>query len=358
VRWEPAIGHRGDAAERFLAARCSNPAKRILLIAGAGFDPRARIVPLLLQKIAGGDVRLVLLREHRPDPQPELASLAQENIAAISMQYSTPAIVDLQIFGIDSAVIGGREAARIATEIKLDDVGDVIVDFSALSIGTSFPLTAVLLQRADELGINVHATVVASSALDQAITPLPTESAIPVHGFRGDWGLDRTANAARLWLPQLAFGQNTILDRIFREVQPHDICPLLPFPAQHPRRGDDLIEAYIDEIQSTWEVNQRSIIYADENDAVDVYRTILALDDDRRPVFDGDGGSVCVLSPVGSKVLALGCLMAAAERNFPVLYVEAVGYKVDSERLAGYTPPGELVHVWLAGEPYTRNGNG
>ena len=65
------------------------------------------------------------------------------------------------------------------------------------------------------------------------------------------------------------------------------------------------------------------------------------------------GGSQLILSPVGSKALALGMLMAALEREFAVVSVESITYKVD---MAVYEPPlstgGELVHIWLHGEAY------
>ena len=65
------------------------------------------------------------------------------------------------------------------------------------------------------------------------------------------------------------------------------------------------------------------------------------------------GGSLLVLSPVGSKALAAGALMAAMERDFPVAYVEAIAYSVDfallDQRGEAHR---ELIHFWLAGEAY------
>lgn len=60
-----------------------------------------------------------------------------------------------------------------------------------------------------------------------------------------------------------------------------------------------------------------------------------------------------MLSPIGSKVLALGAMMAAMERDFPVVYVETLSFEVnlDGEQPSGYTED-DLVHVWLFGEAY------
>ena len=355
-RWEPAVDYRGDAARQFFEARWRKGDRRVVVVAGLGFDPRTVQVPSLVGEICRDRVSYVLIRENRPDPDPVLVARARANLEMLERSVGRslkPDTKDIEIFGLGNAVIGGREVAKVASGISLQDVDDVVIDFSAMSIGTSFPLAALLMQRGRSIGCNVHATVVADPSVDAAIRPLPSETAIPVHGFQNGWRLDDLEAASRLWLPQLAHGQRGLLERIFREVAPHDICPILPFPAQEPRRGDLLVEEYLEEIESTWEVDQRSIIYAAESSALDVYRTILNLDEERRPVFDGHGGSSCILSPVGSKILALGSLMAAMERRFPVLYVEAVGYVVNASILDDFpVSGGELTHVWLSGEPY------
>ena len=80
----------------------------------------------------------------------------------------------------------------------------------------------------------------------------------------------------------------------------------------------------------------------------------MRIDDGRRRVFSEIGGSQIVLSPVGSKALSLGALMAALERDFTVMYVEAIGFEVDFNRLDARElgPAGEFVHLWLHGEAY------
>jgi hypothetical protein len=117
---------------------------------------------------------------------------------------------------------------------------------------------------------------------------------------------------------------------------------------------DELIEEFSDELQSEWQVDARDLIFADEHSPLDLYRTILRIDDARRRVFESVGGSQIILSPLGSKALSLGALMAALERDFTILYVESMGYSVDP-KLAATTIPSdstELVHIWLHGEAY------
>lgn len=353
-RWENAVGFRGADFLAFGEQYFGRSDRHVLLVAGAGFDPRAPRMAEQLSRWAPASVKAIFVREERLTTDPLLRALADGHAARIRAAVPDLTEMKIEIFDPnDLAVVGGRRAAQLAQRLPLDDVTDVIIDLSALSVGTSFPLVRALLEVAKTLPINVHATVVADAELDASIIPQPAESATAIHGFRGELWLDRRADAARLWLPQLAFDRRDLLDRVHAELGPHDTCPILPFPAHDPRIGDRLIDQYLDLLTGTWDVDPRNMIYAAEDDPLDVYRTILELDDARQPVFEGDGGSLCVISPAGSKVLGLGALMAATERDFPVLHVESVGFDADAKALGLYdSKRGTFAHVWLAGEPY------
>jgi hypothetical protein len=213
----------------------------------------------------------------------------------------------------------------------------------------TFPVIKFVLQRATQ---NVHVFVMDEPVTDEDIFPVVWEQATSIHGFRGNLGPVSELKPARLWLPQLVRGQNFALDLIYRTVQPHDVCPILPFPASDPKLPDRLIEAYATEMESGWKVDPRNIVYADEKSPLDLYRAILRIDDARKIIFEGIGSRI-VLSPLGSKLLSMGALLAALEREFPVVYVEAIAYKVDFALLEKRRQePGSLVHLWLKGEAY------
>lgn len=353
-RWENGVGFRDGDFLRFAERYFGTTSRRVLLIASAGFDPRAPRLAEHLGSWAHGRVRSLVIREERPTSDGALRALADAHWDRLT--NAVPPIGDTTIAVFDEtdlAVIGGRQAATLVQSLPLDDVSDVIVDLSALSIGISFPLVRTLLERTRQSRVNVHAVVVADASLDGTILPQPTEAASAVHGFRGELGLDVIGDASKLWLPQLAQGRLGVLDRVFAELAPHDVCPILPFPAEDPRTGDALVEEYLPVLSETWAVDTRNMIYAAEDDPLDVYRTVLELSDAREPVFEGHGGSVVILSPVGSKVLALGALMAATERNFPVWHVEAIGFSADPTALTQYPAHrGTFAHVWLSGDPY------
>jgi hypothetical protein len=344
----------------FVEEYFADPARRVMLIAGAGFDPRSTAVAGLLSPILGPRLKGLLIREERPGSDSHLASRADTQLQTLLESLDSCTVERVPVFDTDGTsalgrhVVSGRHVAMLAQRLELEGVTDVVVDFSALSVGTSFPLTRSLLVRLDRLqvAINLHAMVTSSPIVDGSIVPVPSSFVGPVHGFQGRWGIDETARAAKLWLPQLRLGQGKMLEDLYTLIRPDDIVPVLPFPAHDPRLGDRLIEHYAREVENEWAVDPRNIVYAAEGDPLDFYRTVLRLDDVRRPVFESTLGSLLILSPLGSKVLALGAMMAAIERDLPVMYVESLGYQAKLDSSPTFSDE-NFVHVWLSGDAYS-----
>lgn len=352
LRWDPCIAHRGQDVPSFVDEYFRDASRRVLLVAGAGFDPRSAVVARILAT-ACSHARAFLIKENRPNPHYDLVNQAEANRIALAQTFPQHEVVPIDIFGPDGAVVGGRNVVATLNRQDFADLTDVVVDISALSVGTSFPVIKYLVERIDRgVGpLNLHVFVAHEAALDDSIVPITGDAPGYVHGFRGPATLDRTAGFAKLWLPQLAHERRGSLIRLHSFVEPHDTCPILPFPASNPRLGDELATAFLAEFENAWSVDTRNIVYAAEDDPLDLYRTILNLDDLRRPVFEEFGGSLLVLSPVGSKIMALGALLAALERDLPVAYLEAIGYNFPNPRSAERPAP-FLVHIWLEGEAY------
>ena len=99
--------------------------------------------------------------------------------------------------------------------------------------------------------------------------------------------------------------------------RPHAVCPILPFPATSPRSPDRLIEEYGDLFEPS--LGGRCT-RPDLRPREEPGRPVPDHPADRRrprsSVFAGTGGSQVILSPVGSKALALGMLMAALDEEF------------------------------------------
>ena len=349
-RWDPCVAHRGGEVDEFLVSYFTLPDRKVFLVAGAGFDPRSRTLAARLNA-AAASLRALLIREARPNPPQTQLDRADTNTKALCDVLVEQKVIPVEIFGSDGAVVGGRRVIDVLNQQDLEGVTDVIVDISALSAGTSFPIIRYLIEYSSKRAMNLHVFVVHDPRLDAAIRSIESDAPGYVHGFKGGSTLVGTAGAARLWLPQLATGRRAALERLYGFIDPHDTCPILPFPASNPRFGDVLAEEYLTEFENIWTVDARNIVYADEGDPLDLYRTILRLDELRKPVFADTGGSMLVLSPLGSKLMALGALMAALERNLPVAYLESIGYELEAKVPVEIDEP-NLIHLWLEGEVY------
>jgi hypothetical protein len=366
LRWEPCVNHRGEAAEAFVHDYFAMSDRKVGLIAGAGFDPRSAIVPELLATAAPNRVRGMFLREERPSPHASLLSSAEGNVARLKTLLPDSQVESFEIFDKDdTAPVGGlRVIALLRQKFDLTGLTDLVIDCSALSIGVCFSITKYCdeFAAARSAPLNIHVLVLDHPSTDGAFHAAHCGRPGSPHGFKGEWQLDKWSKAAKLWMPQLGRGKRAVLEAVHKFVAPHAVCPILPFPAVNPRSPDRLIEDYGELFHpSAWDVDSRDLIYAHEKSPVDLYRTILRIDDARQRVFAGTGGSQLILSPVGNKALALGMLMAALERDFAVVLIESLVYNPAPAVLNMKTiHRGELVHIWLHGEAYSagRTGGG
>ena len=359
-KWEPCVTHEGDDVLTFIQNFFAKE-RRVLLIAGAGFDPRSTIIAEHLSKqLINHSPTVVFFREERPDPPAKLVSAANAHSEKINQLFNTVHIFSIDVFSKDDeAVVGGINAVSKISQFDIIGFTDIIIDISALSIGVSFPIIRYIYDNIVKYRemINVHIFVTHSPSLDLDIVPFFCERADYIRGFAGTIQLDSAQKARKLWLPQLSLSKYAALIRIFSKVRPDETCPIIPWPSQDPKLPDRLLERYYDELLSAWEVDPRDIVFASENDPLDLYCTILDLDDFRRKVLSEVGGSFLVLSPTGSKLMALGSLLAALERDLPVAYLETMGHTYSMEVIDfSEDSPYSLFHLWLVGsEAYPPN---
>ncbi len=364
-RWDKCIVHYDSEVTNFFDLHFKDPSRRCFLIGGAGFDPRSSEFSKQLSIFLKDRLEVHLIKEERPSPDTRLSQKADEQLKKIKSFCKNTNLVQIKIFSDDNAVIGGRQIIQYLSNIKFYEYTDIIIDMSALSIGISFPIASFIYNFVKDHNkvINVHLTVLSNPQLDSIIKSSPSDRVTDIRGFnrRELFGEDEKA---RLWIPQLSENKKGILRKIHTEIDPHDTCPVLPFPSEDPLKGDRIASSIFSFIQTEWggpldnewDLDPRNFVYADERKPLDIYRTILKIDDERKPVFETFGGSILILSPLGGKIPTVGALMAALERNFPVVYVETLEYIVDWEhvsKLESYAS--QSAHIWLYGEAYLRD---
>src|SRR5262249_30094248 len=148
----------------------------------------------------------------------------------------------------------------------------------------------------------LHLMVVSNPELDALIRSEPDDRVISVRGFAGP-AMASDARVAKIWAPQLSHRKATALGMIRNAAgeQVYKTCPILPFPARNPRRADDLISEFGDDL-AAWDVDARDLIYVSEKNPLDSYRTLSTLKKRYDQTVDGVFVPQLILSPVGSKV--------------------------------------------------------
>lgn len=97
-RWDPCVAHAGADVDDFLRDYFGTANRKVLFVAGAGFDPRATAVGIRLAQ-AGASVRALLIREERPNPAGDLISRASGNAGRLTAAFADHEMAAVAIFG-------------------------------------------------------------------------------------------------------------------------------------------------------------------------------------------------------------------------------------------------------------------
>lgn len=354
--WANCITNFDDEVGEFVTDYFADLSRRVLLVAAAGFDPRSQRVAELLAVTLGDRLSAVFVREERPGATDALLQRAVENESALKRIVPDCRIISIEVFADDGAPVGGaRIVAQLGGHPVPDDVTDVILDLSALSIGIGFPAARLLLEDCESAGDRAfHLMIVSNPEMDDRIYSVPSNQPALVKGFSPPIEGDGERELAQVWIPQLARGRTAALDRIGIAIgKYYKICPLLPFPSRNPRRADDLLSEYQSALVDDWQVDPRDVVYASERNPLDCYRTLSTLKTRFDRTMDGTYEPRMVLSPVGSKVLAAGALMAAIEHGMAVQYLETESYVFSPNEEQSGDSPDMTVHLVLSGPIYS-----
>jgi hypothetical protein len=356
AHWENCLTHFDEGVEHFIKEYFSSSDRKCLLIAGAGFDPRTRLVAERLAAAMGDRLRGLFVREDRGDPAANLRTLADENEKQLRVIVKQSKVETIRIFSpTDSAAVGGHGMRSLLQAFDWpDDLTDIVLDMSALSMGVGFPAARMLIEHCEaNPALNLHLMIASNPELDDRIAGEPASQAQAIRGFAGPSPY-QAKPIARIWLPQLGRGRVETLRKIRAT---HDnvykVCPVVPFPARNPRRADELLSEYQPTLVDEWKVDARDYIYASEKNPLDCYRTISTLKKRYDKTVDEVFFPQIILSPLGSRVIAAGAMMAAIEHDLSVHYVETLRYEFKASPAALQSQSREMiVHVWLHGPVY------
>ena len=358
--WKKCIAHSDDKVQTFVDEYFGATDRRCLLIAAAGFDPRSTRITEILARALKDRLEAIFIREERGKPDANLLVAAEENKEQLETLVAKCKVVKVDVFGEDGAPVGGARIARILAQLEVPpEITDIVLDITAMSIGIGFPAARLLLEKCEAQERRAfHIMIASNPELDDKIVCEPGGRPVAVRGFLGVDTSFSFPEAAQIWIPQLAKGKAAALDEIGSSIGAcYKICPILPFPAQDPRRGDALMTEYGTALVDEWEVDPRDFLYVSEHNPLDCYRTLSGLAARYQQAMSDVFLPVIVISPIGSKVVAAGALMGALEHNLTVQYIETVRYDFDTTAQAEEEAPEHLVHLLLSGSAYGDYGN-
>lgn len=371
--WDPYNLFRGENFSTFWAAHLACGGRRLLFMVGAGFDPRM-LDPL--QAIIKADplanrrcVAIDMADSYGTDTV--ASAMSQANRQGLERLFPGDQLQFRRLAPTDADGIRdvSRRTAALFTDMSdlLNNYSDVIVDISALPRLVYMTLLTMLLKRVvvpnsdTPLGArtNVHVVYAEAASIDSAITKYEIDTDLaPIQNLNIRLDEEASLNWPTVWFPVLAEDVHEQLTRIGDKTNPNEICPVLPVQSANPRRADDIIQSLGDLLFDRFDIDNRDILRATEWNPFQLYRSLMrtmARYEESLRLF---GGARFVLSPLSSKGLSIGCLLAAFEKRCTgdqlrvrvgMAHVEAKHY---SARGLPEAPNLELISTWIVGECY------
>jgi len=348
------------------------------MIIGVGFDPRtSEATKHIYSKNRSGKRDLVGLRyfgnqaelETNSHPSPSVvAHLSDLEEFLKSNQLNPISYRNIVLRSPEEKNIASINATKLYIDTQdLEKYSDIIVDISAMPRGIFIPLINQLLSLIDSHNsskkpiINLHVVVTENPTLDSNIEDQGrAEEATFIHGFK----VNETQSAVdqeEIWIPILGELQKEQYSIVRNSINPVDISPILPFPSHNLRRGDNLIDEYSQLLFNDEAFDAKNIVYADEDNPFQVYRLLDQAIQRYYNSFKILAGCKIIITALSSKLLSIGAFLAVYEakrqgKNVGIKQVESLGHKLHDEARPNLTEllkSNNLVHMWLAGEPYT-----
>lgn len=368
MRWDPYVLARDDEFDRFWTGRLAKGERRMLLVAGCGFDLRTLEAARRLH-LAGArpEVWLLAFDNGLPDSAVRVERTEANRRGLIDL-FGEASIktIDVRIGGSTGSSFTSRNtvtAMRTAGGLACYD--DVVVDISAMPRMVAMSVIAKLLNDLDGLmrsagtNVNLHVTVAESvfNDLGAARGTLSDEVTL-VTGFSGELTAQGTVTVPRVWFPILGERQSERLAAIREKVNPDEICPVLPFPSREPRRGDEILSEHRGIIFDEFQVEPRNILLACEYNPFEAYKQIFRAMDRYRRALRELGGCKAFVSPVSSKLLSVGALLACYDhKNGDVPDDNRLRVGIPYVETAVYGDPAqdpsagaELYSMWIRGD--------
>ena len=371
MRWDPYMLFGGDTFDQFWKEHLSRRTRDLLFVVGRGFDVRALDAPRRIMHCGGNGRRklwILCFDNGRPETE-DHAEMTTANMTQLQHLFGTDHIteVPIKIIGSGQQSITSRNTERaLSHSNQIEAYTDIVIDVSAMPRMIAMTAIAKLIRllddifKNDEIDVNLHVVTAESVVGDSSATGGSlSEKVTNVVGFSGRLNSQVDEHVPRIWFPVLGEGQGERLTLIREELRPDEICPVIPFPSREPRRGDQIIDSYRQILFDDFQVEPLNILHACEFNPFEAYKQLFSVIDRYRDSLRELGGCKAFVSPLSSKLLSVGALLACYDHTsktrprregelfLGIPYVESVSYGAPNQN---NKIERELYSMWIRGD--------
>lgn len=372
LRWDTNYIIRNGELSNFFGNNTFQKNRKFLYILGEGFDPRmcfslSKVLDIIDSKLI--EILLIKYYEGNDSPSLKYQELVTGNMKEFNKMVQNKVTVNEKLIdlwrgeGNNKRRVGSINAFYSIDYNEIKKYSDIIIDISSLPRSIYFPVIRNIIYYIDnnKTKQNLFIVVTENCEMDLMIDDSGLdENASFIFGFEGKLEQESQSHKQIIWIPILGENKISHLEKVQNLLGEIDeICPLLPFPAINPRRGDNLIFEYNKFLFDNLKIENQNIIYAFEQNPFDVYRKInntLLHYNNSLKIINGCNG---VISTFSSKLLSIGALLSSVELNneneigVGIVNVEPQGYEIaEIEKFMQLNSSSECFAMWITGEPY------
>lgn len=366
MRWDPYSLTADADFDGFWADRLKAGGRRLLLVLGRGFDVRTLETARRLHALSADVHVWQLAFDNGLGDSEGRSAMTAENHKGLVDLFGEDRIKPVPI---DIGGPSGNTATPLNTQSALQKAGDcqdfddVIVDISAMPRMVAMTTVSVLLFRLDKLAetggesVNLHVTTAESVSADIGAARGSLRDGVTfVRGFSGHLEEQTTQNWPRVWFPVLGEGQRDRLSLIQELLDPDEICPVIPFPTKKPRRGDEVVGEHRETLFDDFQIEPANILLASEYNPFEAYKQIYTAMDQYKRALRTMGGCKLFVSPLSSKLLSIGVLLACYDHRYGAGFDEGFDVGIPYVETAVYGDPEqgagefELHSMWIRGD--------
>lgn len=362
-KWSPYLFHQGEEElvgfwnKHFKSAEC----RKILFIIGKGFDVRMNnILKLLVNPLYNISLECIVI-DYPRENDVEYLEVVTQNFNDFKVLLS---MIEKASFKLLTHQINNDNAEQISStfakdimKIDFSAYTDILMDISAIPRGLYFPLINALYAKIKKIpSTNFFVLVSENVEIDKEIKEQSySDNVSYLHGFSSAINKQSNHDKIKIFYPLLGENKAIALQKIYDEVNPHDACPVIPFPSKNPRRTEDLLTEYHKDLRTKYLIERQNILYGHERNPFELYQLLMNSISSYEETMNILNGCIFVIGIMTSKLLSIGALLVGLEKRdvVSICNLSANIYVIENFKiLKTLNEQSEPFSMWITGEAY------